>query len=303
MTEQSTVGAAIERRDNTPAGLVEQYRESFEAVLPAHVRPDAWVRLVLGTLRQDAKLLEAAQSDTTSLLRALLHAARLGLEPGTDEYWLTPRKVQGRPTVLGIVGYQGLVKMIYNAGAVSSVVVEWVGANDGFEYVRGKHDRPIHTVDYDNEEGRGEVRLAYAYAVMKDGATSKVVVLDKHDIARIRKSSAGSDRADSPWRQHVAAMWMKSAARQLSKWVPTSPDRLGITAPAPVRVEASRVPGPSSAPAIDPPAGIDESEPFDDTVAVDGEVVDPAKSSDPDGPELDEHGWPKVAEPGSGSGR
>lgn len=57
---------------------------------------------------------------------------------------------------------------------------------------------------------------------MKDGATSRVVVLNRADIARTKLSAQGSDTDYSPWKTHEAAMWLKSAVRQLQKWVPTS---------------------------------------------------------------------------------
>jgi recombination protein RecT len=53
---------------------------------------------------------------------------------------------------------------------------------------------PHHEIDWDSDD-RGPLRLAYAYARMKDGSVSKVVVLNKTAIERIKKSSA---RAPTP---------------------------------------------------------------------------------------------------------
>jgi recombination protein RecT len=57
---------------------------------------------------------------------------------------------------------------------------------------------------------------------MKDGATSKVVVLNRSAIDRLKASSQGGDSQYSPWTTNEPAMWLKSAVRQLAKWVPTS---------------------------------------------------------------------------------
>ena len=152
---------------------------------------------------------------------ALSHAARLGLEAGTEQFYLTPRKYKGRLEVLGIPGYQGLVELMYRAGAVSSVIAEVVYASDGFDYQPGRDERPTHVIDWDADD-RGAMRLVYAYAVMKDGATSRVVVLNRQAIDRIKRSSQGADSDYSPWRTNPEAMWLKSAVRQLAKWVPTS---------------------------------------------------------------------------------
>jgi recombination protein RecT len=222
-----SVTAAVATRDNTPAGLVRQYSADFTQVMPSHLKPEAWVRIAVGALKKGRKQgdryeLEIAASNNPGVfLAALLDAARLGLEPGTEQYYLTPRKVKGQLEILGIVGYQGIVELIYRAGAVSSVVAEVVYTNDRFEYRPGLDDFPKHEIDWDSED-RGELRLVYAYARMKDGATSKVVVLNKAAIKAIKASSQGAESEYSPWQKHPASMWLKSAVRQLAKWVPTS---------------------------------------------------------------------------------
>lgn len=230
-----TVTAAVEKRqpDNTPGALVRAYSNDFAAVLPTHIKAATWVRLAQGALKKGKKVqhpktrqpcteLELAASNNPSVfLASLLDAARLGLEPGTEQYYLTPRKVGGKLEILGIVGYQGYIELMYRAGAISSVVAEVVYSGDKFSYKPGVDERPDHEIDWDAED-RGDLRLVYAYAVMKDGATSRVVVMNKAAIDKVKKSSQGSNSEYSPWVQHEAAMWLKSSVRQLAKWVPTS---------------------------------------------------------------------------------
>jgi recombination protein RecT len=294
MTTQ-TVSTALAKQETSASAMVEQYRDDFAAVLPTHIRPDTWVRLAVGALRRDVELKKAADADPYSLMSALLHAARLGLEPGTEEYYLTPREVKGKPSVLGIPGYQGLVDLMYRAGVAQSVVVEVVYADDLFIWTPGKVDdqqpprwaggmeRPYHDINWDSED-RGALRLAYAYAVMRGGAISKVVVLNKAAIKKIKESAKGANSPYSPWNKHEPSMWLKSAARQLAKWVPTSPERVGVT---PVKVESER-PTPSGA--LPPaPTGLDESEPrpanVDENGVVDAEIVDDEPPPDWDGGE------------------
>lgn len=226
----SVSNAVATRNDQASAtGMVKQYEQDFASVLPSHIKPETWVRLAQGALRKGKKdrdtgryeLEVAATNNPGVFLASLLDAARLGLEPGTEQFYLTPRKVKGRLEILGITGYQGLIELIYRAGAVSSVVAEVVYTNDSFSYRPGVDERPRHEIDWDAED-RGDLRLVYAYAVMKDGATSKVVVLNRANIAKIKASSQGASSEYSPWQNHTAAMWLKSAVRQLAKWVPTS---------------------------------------------------------------------------------
>src|SRR5206468_107697 len=105
------------------AGLVKQYSPEFTPVLPSHIKPESWIRLAQGAVKKGKRVdnnprnpfeLEVAATNNPGVfLAALLDAARLGLEPGSSEYYLTPRKVKGRLEILGIVGWQGLVELMY----------------------------------------------------------------------------------------------------------------------------------------------------------------------------------------------
>jgi recombination protein RecT len=225
MTE--TISNAVAKREAGPGAMVRQYQQDFRDVLPTHIKPEQWVRLAQGALKKGKKqggrteLEIAAANNPGVFLAALLDAARLGLEPGTEQFYLTPRKVKGQLEILGIVGYQGLVELMFRAGAISSVVAECVYEHDRFAFRPGQDEIPTHEIDWDADD-RGKLRLVYAFARMKDGATSKVVVLNRAAIQRIKATSQGADSQYSPWTTNEPAMWLKSSVRQLAKWVPTS---------------------------------------------------------------------------------
>ncbi|ACU71956.1 RecT protein [Catenulispora acidiphila DSM 44928] len=279
-TENTTASTAVATRDNSPGGMVKSFSADFAMVLPSHIKPETWVRLAQGALKKGKKVklddgstrteLEiAANNNPAVFLSSLLDAARLGLEPGTEQYYLTPRSVKGQLEILGIVGYQGYIELMYRAGAISSVVAECVYANDAFTYKPGVHERPLHDIDWDLAD-RGALRLVYAYAVMGDGATSKVVVLNRAAILKIKDSSQGANSNYSPWKTHEPAMWLKSAVRQLAKWVPTSSEymreRLRAAGEVASETAASFA---SFAPTVD--LGEDA---YSDESVVDGEIVD-----------------------------
>lgn len=259
----------------TPTELIARHRDDLASVLPTHIHSPVWLRVAQGAVRRDPKLVEAATESPASLMVALLNAARQGLEPGTEEFYLTPRKVKGRMEILGITGYQGIIEMMYRAGAVSSVVAECVYSQDGFEYQPGRDEVPRHTIDWDAED-RGALRLVYAYARLRSGAVSKVVVLNRAEVMKIKAKSQGSSSEYSPWQTNEAAMWLKSAVRQLRKWVPTSAEfrndlRTDAQGIARVYAEAGHRP---RAATVDPATGeITES----DMDALDGEVLDVAE--------------------------
>lgn len=229
----ASVSKAVEARNaapDTPGQLIKRYEQSFAEVLPSHIKPETWVRLAQGALKKGKRgaggkfeLEIAAGNNPGQFLATLLDAARMGLEPGTDEYYLTPRKIDGKLQILGIPGYMGYVEQMYRAGAVASVVVEVVRANDSYQYRRGIDEIPIHEFpSFASEESRGKLVGVYAYARMKDGGYSRVVELGQDDIDRIKKSATAADSGRSPWTTNEPAMWLKSAVRQLRKWVPTS---------------------------------------------------------------------------------
>jgi recombination protein RecT len=291
MTE-NTVSNAVAVRDTGPGAMVEQYREEYAALVPSHVNADQWVRLAVGAIRGNKMLEQAAKTDIGVFLRELKIAARLGLEPGTEQFYLTPRKSKAHQykfIIQGIVGYQGIVELIYRAGAVSSVVVETVRANDKFRYIVGRDERPVHDVDWFGGD-RGDLVGVYAYAVMKDGATSKVVILNRQQVmdAKSLSDSAKGNGADySPWNTNEEAMWLKTAARRLAKWVPTSAEYMREQLRAQAEV-AGELPSGFAPQLPQPQADIpDDGTAGDDEGPIEAEFVD------------DEPGqqWPAVAQP------
>lgn len=247
---------------------ISQYKGELLASLPSHLQDKGvgWLTSSLAALRKNDFLLKCANQDPASLIVALSEAAQLGLMPGTDEYYLTPKAGK----ILGIVGYQGEIELMYRAGAVSSVIVENVYANDKFSWNPGTMTKPLHEVDWFGGD-RGKIIGSYAYAIMKDGAVSKVVVVDQKRIERAKSASASaSSGKNSPWLSDEAAMILKTAAHDLAKWVPTSSEyiREQVRAIRDVANEPVKPKAETSAPAPQPQT----QEPAADTVT--GELID-----------------------------
>lgn len=207
---------ALAKQNNTPSALIEQYRNDFALVLPSHIKPDQWVRLSQGVMRRNKELARIAMANPGSFLSALLDCARLGLEPG-DTYHL----VAFGNEIVGIPDYTGLIELIYRTGAVSSVKAELVYENDKFRYDPGTMDRPEHSPDWFSGD-RGKLIGVYAYALMTDGAVSRVVVMTIDEVERVRAVSRSSKSSSSPWVKWYDRMVLKTAIRQLVRWVPSS---------------------------------------------------------------------------------
>lgn len=241
MTAQ-TVGSAVATREAGPIKFMWSKRAHLATVLPRSVDVEAFLGTAAGALYASETLMQYATTNPDSLMVALMKCATLGHMPGTDEYYLTPRKDHGRGKVLGIEGYRGVIERMYRSGAVSKVVVREVCENDRFRYVEGVDDKPVHSFGGDGGTGasffksapRGEMVGAYAYAELVTGAVSRVVILTRDDVFAARDSGGYSGPGDSfsPWNRldggkdhpelRGRSMWWKTAARRLEPWVPTS---------------------------------------------------------------------------------
>lgn len=215
-----TVSNAVAKRDAGAAELVRQSRDWFRTIVPSHVDANAFVALSIGYLRKNPKLAAAAVRNPQAFTAALSECARLGLVPG-DTYHLVPFENTRNDTVdiTGITDYKGEIELIYRAGATASVKAEIVRQRDHFRYTTDM-DRPEHAPDWFGD--RGELIGAYAYAVMKDGATSKVVIYSKAEIDEVRAASKGASRSDSPWNTWYDRMALKTVIHRLEHFVPTS---------------------------------------------------------------------------------
>jgi recombination protein RecT len=242
----TTVSGAVATREAGIVSVMWTRKAHFAAILPEHVEVRSFLGTAAAALYANPTLMQAAETSPDSLITALMRCAAMGHQPGTEEFYLTPRKVKGVWTVLGIEGYQGVVESMYRAGAVKSVIVREVCALDRFRYVEGEMDKPVHSfggtgtlgtgADFFGTDGsrkRGPMVGAYAYAIMTTGAVSRVCILTRDDVLAARDS--GGYKADdqySPWNRmdggqsrpefQGRSMWWKTAAKRLKPWVPTS---------------------------------------------------------------------------------
>lgn len=226
-----TITQAVAKRDTT--AVIEQYRADFAAVLPSHIRPDQWVRLTTGLFRRDEKLQQILKANPGSVLSALLDAARLGLDVG-DNYYLLPFGGE----VVGTPSYTGLIELMYRSDAVQTVKCAIVYERDEdfyadpvsgrrrqrFEWVPSEMDRPHHAPQWFGD--RGQMIGAYAYAELRGGAVSQVVIRSKAEIEQVKAVSKTAHKADSIWNKWPDRAWLKTVLRELSKFVPTSVEDL-----------------------------------------------------------------------------
>lgn len=259
MTE-NTVTSAVEKRQAGAMAVTSQSRNWLAGLLPSHVEVQTFVNLANANLRRTIGrkdgLADAANADPAGYMLALAECARLGLVPGDTFHIVNFKRFKDRRFVgwdfVGITDYTGEIELMYRAGAIAAVKAEIVYEQDRFHFTPDM-DRPAHEIDWFNPKGRGQMIGVYAYAVMKDGAHSRVVVMSRPEVEKIKAVSKtafdrdGKPRSDSPWTQWEDRMWLKTAIHQLEKWVPTSAEWRREQLRAAVEADNLRAPAASTA--------------------------------------------------------
>lgn len=242
MTEQTEL-TTYEARDASPSRAperkpvamkvreaIEAQSQAFRTVLPDHVSPDRYARLVLSAVKATPDLMGCFQTDqgTTSVLMAAMQCATIGLEPNTplQEAWLLPRKNKGTVECQLSIGYRGYLKLARRSGTLREIHAQGVREGDTFHHGFG-HDGP--TLDWTPapDEQRGELTHAFAVAWFMNGGRAQMVLNRVEVEARRAKSDSWRNdkaRPYSPWTTTPEAMWRKSAIRALVPYLDLAPE-------------------------------------------------------------------------------
>jgi recombination protein RecT len=220
---------------------LERRRKRLQLALPSHI--------------EASHVIEAARHSMDKLRRctpesidsALMACARFGLAPNGVDAALVPF---GK-TATFVPMYRGLISVMHRSGVVGSVRAGLIRERDAWNY------EPTAPVPNDfffkprvelSVEQRGEVILAYAFAWLRDGARSQVVILNKQEAIEIRDlhsrayaNAESNGKRDSAWHTNFNAQWRKSCLRRLANYVPTSPEIVALLR-ADTDAEAGRPP-------------------------------------------------------------
>lgn len=202
------------------ANALKRIQGSLAAALPAHIKAERMIRIVLGSIRKTPRL---AECELRSLLGAVMVSAQLGLEPdGTlGEAYLVP---YGKECQL-IPGYKGLMKLARQSGQVSSIAARAVHERDHFLFEFGLNEKLEHR-PYAGGDSPGELTWVYAIARLRDGGVH-LDVMSRADVEKIRDKSQGYQAAkkynkQTPWDDHFDEMAKKTVVRRLCKMLPSS---------------------------------------------------------------------------------
>lgn len=174
---------------------------------------------VMASVQKTPKLLECKPM---TIVNSFMTMAQLGLMPSniSGEAYVLPYKNGGAMEAQFQLGYQGIVTLLYGAGA-KSVVAEQVRKNDVFSIVNGSLH---HEVDpFKSRDERGDVIGAYAIIYLQTGGKVEKFMRHEEILAHAKQFSKSFSSEYSPWNsKNDPEGWMprKTVLKQAAKLAP-----------------------------------------------------------------------------------
>lgn len=217
-----------EKKKMTPIQRFNHYLETYKTgILPDllkkhNIEPAQFVHIVVSEVKKNEKLLNAFQENPASMFASILAGAEIGLIPSDmlGEFYLIPRKIDGKLTVTPLIGYKGMHNVILRSGEVSKVHTECVYEGDKFTPIYGLEPNIIHEPNFDMVRDSTTLKFVYAVAKLKNGEY-QFAVLSKSDVIKITQLSRYNNELYFNDKKDPN-MWMvrKTALIQLAKLLP-----------------------------------------------------------------------------------
>lgn len=155
-----------------------------------------------------------------SVLGGMLQSVELGLDINSpfNYCFLIPfrNKKAGIMEAQFVLGYTGIVEILYESERVLKVNSQLVYSNDEFEYEEGLDTHLYHKPAI--KGNRGERVAAYT-AIKLDNGEHIVLVVDKNQIDYIKRFSNNPELYNDD-KDPTGNMWKKAPVRNIMKYVP-----------------------------------------------------------------------------------
>lgn len=221
----TTMGGAVPpiaehlRRPET----IEEIRQALD---PYPVSVDRFIRVCISALEQKPKLLLVHPA---LVMDAFLRCAQLGLEPNTALGHVFIEPVQqredegGRWVVDWILGYKGMVQLIYRSPAIDDLSVTAVHAADEWEYEQGTDAYLMHKQALAE---RGDIVFFYVLLWFAGAPKPRFEIVTLEEIDERRNLSSAVQRGDetSAWFTNELSMQRKTCLRIIFPMLPVSPE-------------------------------------------------------------------------------
>lgn len=165
---------------------IEKYeKKNFTELLEdSPISPAKFKQIMITELKRSPQLQSAFQKNPASLFASILHCAELGLNPSelVGEFFFIPFKNSINP----IIGYKGLITLLYRSNKIKKVWTEVVFEGDDFEYELGINPKLTH-IPSEKAVKKAE-NIKYIYACVKLNDDDIVFkVMSKTEISQIIK--------------------------------------------------------------------------------------------------------------------
>jgi len=219
-TAQEKAQTALDKRTGrgnaaTVSNMLEQQKGAIARALPRHMHADRMVKVAWGCISRNKDLLKCS---ATSLVRAVVQAAELGLEPSNvlGHCYLIPFK--GQATL--IVGYKGFIELAARGGQARFRPARVVFDCDHFIWEDGLVQRLEHVPG--KREKKSKPTHAYVVVDFANGLPAMLDVMTVDEVETVRAMSKMPN--GQAWKGSWVEMAKKTVVRRMAKYVPMSPE-------------------------------------------------------------------------------
>ena len=197
----------------------DKYRKQIDNFFGDNQKALEFYSNVFAEVQRNPKLRECT---APSVINAFITMASLKLMPSgvSGEAYVIPYKNQGVMEAQFQLGYQGIVTLLYGAGA-KSITSEIVRKNDIFRIVNGKVH---HEIDpFKTRQERGDAMGSYAIIVTQNGGTVEKFMRMDEILKHAARFSKSFNSDFSPWKaNNDPEGWMprKTVLKQAAKLAP-----------------------------------------------------------------------------------
>lgn len=206
---------------------IERYREKFTAIIPEGIKFDVIKSSVESEFIKNPELLLCSPR---SIIAAIKTVVNVGLIPNsnTGQCYFVPFKSSKKNNyeLNVILGYRGLVELMYRSGFVKDLKVRAVFKGDDFSYEFGLREDLKH-MPCGNTKKEDLTHVYCIINLVSGGQLFDVMTLD--ELLKVRDESANYKYAKKNkhetktiWHIHFVEMSKKSILRRISKIAPLS---------------------------------------------------------------------------------
>lgn len=216
MVEATNNTAITSSKPRTLKDIIISRRDDFLKAMSNPKEIDMFLKTAIRAVMTNPDLQKATAA---SVISALETAAMVGVLPNTplQEGYLIPfwngKTKQYEAQFMR--GYRGLIKLVWNSGAIEDLDFDTICENDDFRYSKGLEYEFQHTPAWNKD--RGEVIGYYAFAHFKGGGFAAVVKsryeIEKHAKRYARKNKDG--KLTGVWVTDFDAMAIKTCIIEL----------------------------------------------------------------------------------------